>query len=275
MVFPYLHTSYQLNDDGHVCMHNCGIWLVDIQSRVVNRYSYMSSIRYGYRNSKLGVGEIYFGSRKLYTKQASRSVISTYIFVYTGTPKGVMPSYETLLHNFQLMEKIMKTDRSMVEISFLPHFHAMGLVVSYLQILYHGGTGYFMSPVTFIENPGIWMKAFSLFHGTHAKAPNFAFELVLKKGFPKSIDLSSACYIVSGSEPVCIETVKEFESTLAPYGLKKNTVRVGYGLAEHMAYLCGVCDHEDPVIVDRQISCGMPIPDTSMTGMHVVTGGRD
>lgn len=36
-----LHTSYQQNDDGHVCMHNCGIWLVDIQSGVVNRYNYM------------------------------------------------------------------------------------------------------------------------------------------------------------------------------------------------------------------------------------------
>ena len=176
-----------------------------------------------------------------------------------------MPSHETLLHQFQLMEKIMKTDSSMVEISFLPHFHAMGLVVSYLQTLYHGGTGYFMSPVTFIENPGIWMKAFSLFHGTHAKAPNFAFELVLKKGFPKSIDLSSARYIVSGSEPVCIETVKEFESTLAPYGLERNTVRVGYGLAEHTVYLCGVHDHDDPVIIDGRISCGVPIPGRSTT----------
>ena len=106
------------------------------------------------------------------------------------------------------------------------------------------------------------MKAFSLFHGTHAKAPDFAFELVLKKGFPKSIDLSSARYIVSGSEPVCIETIKEFESALAPYGLKKNTVRVGYGLAEHTVYLCGVHDHKDPVIIDGRISSGVPIPGT-------------
>lgn len=177
-----------------------------------------------------------------------------------GTPKGVMPTNRALLCNFELMERIMKTDSSMVEISFLPHFHSMGLVVSYLQTLYHGGTGYFMAPITFIENPGLWVKAFSLFHGTHAKAPNYAFELVLKKGFPKSIDLSTARYIVNGSEPVCTETIKKFESALAPYGLKKNTVRVGYCLAEHCVYLCGVRHHEDPVISDGRISSGVPIP---------------
>ena len=177
-----------------------------------------------------------------------------------GTPKGVMPTHSTLLQNFRLMQKIMNTNSLMVEISFLPHFHAMGLICSYLQTLYHGGTGYFMSPVTFVENPSLWMKAFSLFRGTHAKAPNFAFELVVKKGFPKTIDLSSARYIVSGSEPVCLETIEEFESTLAPHGLKRNTVRVGYGLAEHTVYLCGVRNHADPAIVDGRVSCGVPIP---------------
>ena len=171
-----------------------------------------------------------------------------------------MPTHNSLLHNFMLMQEIMETDSSMVEISFLPHFHAMGLVCSYLQTIYHGGTGYFMSPTTFVENSGLWMKAFSLFNGTHSKAPNFAFELVLKKEFPKNINLGTARYIVSGSEPVCVETIREFESAMAPHGLKKNTVRVGYGMAEHAVYLCGVRNHSDPIIIDGRISCGVPIP---------------
>lgn len=182
-----------------------------------------------------------------------------------------MPTHNTLLNNFKLMQEIMKTDSSMIEISFLPHFHAMGLICSYLQVLYHGGTGYFMSPVTFVENPGLWMKAFSLFHGTHAKAPNFAFELVMKKGFPKNADLGTARYIVTGSEPVSIETIEEFETTLAPHGLKRNTVRVGYGLAEHSVYLCGVRDHNDPTIIDGRISCGVPLPgETGNWGISLV-----
>lgn len=180
-----------------------------------------------------------------------------------------MPTHHTLLHNFELMQGIMDTDSSMVEISFLPHYHAMGLICSYLQTLYHGGMGYFMSPVTFIENPGLWMKAFSLFHGTHAKAPNFAFDLVVRKGFPKTIDLSTAHNIVSASEPVCIETIEEFESALAPHGLKKNTTRAGYGLAEHTVYLSGVCSHNDPVIVDGRISCGAPSPGETEMGIYL------
>ena len=176
----------------------------------------------------------------------------------SGTPKGVMLSHNSLLHNLEMMKQIMKTDSSMVEISFLPHFHDMGLVCSYLQPLYHGGTGYFMSPSTFMENPGLWLKAFSMYKGTHAKAPNYAFELVLKKGFPDNLDLSSAHYLVNGSEPVYTKTIQGFESALAPYGLKKNTVRAGYGLAEHTAYLCGVWDKEDPTVTSGRISCGQP-----------------
>lgn len=187
-------------------------------------------------------------------------ITCTYTHTHTmsGTPKGVMLSHNSLLHNLEMMKQIMKTDNSMVEISFLPHFHDMGLICSYLQPLYHGGTGYFMSPSTFIQNPGLWLKAFSMYKGTHAKAPNYAFELVLKKGFPDNLDLSSAHYLVNGSEPVYAETIQRFESALAPYGLKRNTVHAGYGLAEHTMYLCGVWDKEDFTVANGRISCGQP-----------------
>ena len=174
-----------------------------------------------------------------------------------GFPKGVMPTHANLLHNLKLMAAVMQTDESMVEVSFLPHFHDMGLICSYLQPLYSGGKGYFMSPVTFIENPGIWIEAFSRYKGTHSKAPNFAFELVLRKGFPGDIDLGSVRYITDGSEPVYTETITRFESALAPYGLKKNSIRVGYGLAEHTVFLCGAQD-QDPETVNSRISCGKP-----------------
>ena len=168
-----------------------------------------------------------------------------------------MATHANLLHNCKLMCAVMQTDESMVEVSFLPHFHDMGLICSYLQPLYSGGTGYFMSPVTFVENPGVWIEAFSRYKGTHSKAPNFAFELVLRKGFPGNTDLSTVRYITDGSEPVYAETIARFESTLAPYGLKKNSIRVGYGLAEHTVFLCGAQD-EDPVTVNGRISCGRP-----------------
>jgi len=181
-----------------------------------------------------------------------------------------MSTHANLLHNLKLMEAVMKTNQSMVEVSFLPHFHDMGLICSYLQPLYSGGTGYFMSPVTFVENPGIWIEAFSRYKGTHSKAPNFAFELVLRKGFPKNIDLGSVRYITNGSEPVYIETITRFESTFAPYGLKKNSIRVGYGLAEHTVFLCGT-QEEDPVIVNGRINCGRPIMGVTVKIVDPVT----
>ena len=100
----------------------------------------------------------------------------------------------------------------------------------------------------------------SKFKATHTQTPNFGLELVLRKGFPEDIDLSGLQYVANGSEPVYPETITRFESRLGPFGLRKNTVRAAYGLAEHTVYVCGVMDKQDPLVIDGRISCGKPLP---------------
>ncbi len=151
----------------------------------------------------------------------------------------------------------MNMDSTMVEVSFLPHFHTMGLIASYLQTLYTGGTGYFMSPLAFDQNPGLWIQALSKFKGTHSKVPNFALEHVLREGFPKDTHLYSVRFIMNASEYVQAETNLCFEAAFLPYGLKRGSIQAGYGFMEHMLYVC-VSQEEDPLIINNWISCGKP-----------------
>jgi acyl-CoA synthetase (AMP-forming)/AMP-acid ligase II len=52
-------------------------------------------------------------------------------------------------------------------VSWLPLYHDMGLIGSYLGALYCGGTGVYMSPLSFIRRPPLWLELISTHKGTH------------------------------------------------------------------------------------------------------------
>lgn len=51
--------------------------------------------------------------------------------------------------------------------SWLPQYHDMGLIGSYLGVLYCGGTGFYLSPFAFLKNPLVWLQTVSAHRGTH------------------------------------------------------------------------------------------------------------
>lgn len=40
---------------------------------------------------------------------------------------------------------------------------------SYMGVVYCGGTGYYISPISFLKDPVVWVKALSRFKGTHTQ----------------------------------------------------------------------------------------------------------
>lgn len=40
---------------------------------------------------------------------------------------------------------------------------------SYLGTLYCGGTGYYLSPISFLKDPNVWLKAVSKYRGSHTQ----------------------------------------------------------------------------------------------------------
>ncbi len=45
----------------------------------------------------------------------------------------------------------------------------MGLIGSYIGAVWCGATGYYLSPISFLKNPVIWINAMSNFKATHTQ----------------------------------------------------------------------------------------------------------
>ncbi len=153
----------------------------------------------------------------------------------TGDPKGVTLTHANLLANIRSIGEAVEVRPDDVAISWLPLYHDMGLIGAWLWPLYNGIPVAIMSPLSFLTRPERWLWAFHHHRGTITAAPNFAFELCVRKIADKDIeglDLSSARAMLNGAEPVTPETMQRFAERFARYGLRGEALLPVYGLAE-------------------------------------------
>ena len=153
----------------------------------------------------------------------------------TGDPKGVTLTHANLLANIRSIGEAVELTSEDVGVSWLPLYHDMGLIGAWLSLLYFGTPLVVMSPLAFLTRPERWLWAFHQHRGTIAAAPNFAYELCVRKIADRDIaglDLSSWRAALNGAEPVNPETLERFERRFAPYGFRREAQLPVYGLAE-------------------------------------------
>jgi acyl-CoA synthetase (AMP-forming)/AMP-acid ligase II len=153
----------------------------------------------------------------------------------TGTPKGVMVSHHNLLINSADLDRGWGHDQDSAIVTWLPTFHDMGLIYGVIQPLYKGFLCYMISPASFMERPLRWLQAISDKKATHSAAPNFAYDLCVRKIPPEkraSLDLSSWRMALNGAEPVRAEVLERFAEAFQASGFKATALCPGYGLAE-------------------------------------------
>lgn len=153
----------------------------------------------------------------------------------TGVPKGVVLTHANLLANIRAWGTATGLTSSDVCVSWLPLYHDMGLIGTWLGSLYHACPLVLMSPLEFLLHPERWLRAIHQYGGTVTAAPNFAFDLCVKRLADQSLDgldLSTWRLAANGAEPVSAESMERFARTFAPYGLKREALMPVYGLAE-------------------------------------------
>ncbi|HVM74954.1 MAG TPA: AMP-binding protein [Candidatus Saccharimonadales bacterium] len=153
----------------------------------------------------------------------------------TGDPKGVMLTHANLLANMRSIAEGVELSSEDVGISWLPLYHDMGLIGAWLTLLLHGTPLVVMSPLAFLTRPERWLQAISKYKCTIGAAPNFAYELCVRKISDKAmegVDLSSWRAAMNGAEPVNPETLERFINRFSRYGFKRESMLPVYGLAE-------------------------------------------
>src|SRR5579859_2420690 len=169
------------------------------------------------------------------SRKASDIALLQYTSGSTGDPKGVVLTHANLLANMRAIGEAVQLGPGDIGVSWLPLYHDMGLIGAWLTLLHYGIPLAVMSPLAFLTRPERWLWAFHKHRGTIAAAPNFAYELCVRKIADKDIeglDLSSWRAALNGAEPVNPETLERFAARFSRYGFRREAQLPVYGLAE-------------------------------------------
>jgi thioester reductase-like protein len=151
----------------------------------------------------------------------------------TQEPRGVMVSHGNVIANAQGV-----CEFGTIGVSWLPHFHDMGMIGYHLIPIVRGCSVFHFSPSDFLRRPLLWLETISRFRAHQTSAPNFALEYCLRRingaeNALQDIDLSSLRCLMNASEPARPDTMRRFLERFAPAGLSPDALVTAYGLAEN------------------------------------------
>ncbi|HZU99565.1 MAG TPA: AMP-binding protein [Planctomycetota bacterium] len=200
----------------------------------------------------------------------------------TGLQKGVALSHRSVLNQVRHYAKAIALDPAKDKVaSWLPLYHDMGLIATFLMPLATGTPVVFMDPFRWVVDPGILLEAIDRHRATLCWLPNFAYVHMAKR-VPEEktarLDLSSIRGFVNCSEPVREASHRAFLERFAGNGVREDMLWVSYAMAENtfaVTQAGGVfprrTDWIDPATLASErraapaaqglavVSCGLPI----------------
>jgi acyl-CoA synthetase (AMP-forming)/AMP-acid ligase II len=190
----------------------------------------------------------------------------------TGAPRGVCIRHRNIVANLHEIREVVGFDTAAPFVSWVPHYHDMGLMGMILYPLYFGAPSYLMSPSAFLKRPIRWLEAISRYRAGSTAAPNFAYDLCVRRVAAASLaalDLTCLTTAANGAEPIRASTLARFAETFAPCGLARSACVPSYGLAESTVF---VSAHRSPLGPHEHVlpsgasavSCGTSAPTASV-----------
>ena len=164
----------------------------------------------------------------------------------TRQPAGVVVTHKNVMVNVaQLLTDFFEAypdgaPEDTTVVSWLPFYHDMGLVVGVFSSIALGRPAVLMSPVAFMQRPARWIQQLASHTNTFTAAPNFAFELAVKRTTDEDLaglDLGGVAVMINGAERVHGTTVRRFNERFASFNLPATAMRPAYGLAEATVYV--------------------------------------
>ena len=170
----------------------------------------------------------------------------------TGLPKGVMVSHENILHNSACIQDSFRLSENSCSVSWLPHFHDMGLIDGIVQPLFSGFRGVLLAPETFVKRPVTWLQLITRFGATHCGGPNSAYALCVQRIAATDLiglDLSRWHSAYCGAEPIRPETLEAFAAYFSVCGFRSESFYPCYGMAEATLMISGGDVDRAPVVI--------------------------
>ena len=171
----------------------------------------------------------------------------------TGDPKGVMVNHANIMSNMDVFYTSFGHNDKTIGVSWLPHFHDMGLIGGVMQPLYGGFEVTLMAPSYFLQKPIRWLRAVSEYGANSTGGPNFAYDLCVDNINEEDLvglDLSTWTVAPNGAEPIHASTLKNFSEKFAKCGFEHKNHYPCYGMAETTLMVTGASFKEEPMALN-------------------------
>jgi acyl-CoA synthetase (AMP-forming)/AMP-acid ligase II len=152
----------------------------------------------------------------------------------TGIKKGVALSYASLSRQLAAYRDALALAPASARIvSWLPLYHDMGLVSSFLLPLWLGVPIVSIDPFDWVARPDVFLQGVERFGATHGWMPNFAFlHLARRAPRDRTWNLSSLQALISCSEPCKPAAFDLFMARFESSGVRPETLQTCYAMAE-------------------------------------------
>ncbi|EEI18107.1 FadD32-like long-chain-fatty-acid--AMP ligase [Corynebacterium lipophiloflavum] len=180
----------------------------------------------------------------LETAEGTDTALDTSFLQYTSgstrMPAGVVLTNESIVTNVIQIYTACKLQQPLRAAIWLPLHHDMGIIVSMLLVVL-GNEVELMAPRDFIQQPKRFINQLARradepddMH-VYSVIPNFALDVAARYApvtESDDIDLSGVEGLIIGSESVTQAGVDTFMAAFEPAGMRRDSLRPGYGLAE-------------------------------------------
>lgn len=152
-----------------------------------------------------------------------------------GRPKGVVLTKGKLESMAKQSKLAYKESMNDIAVTWVPLYHDMGLITGLIRPLLNGYTSVIMPTSSFATDPLSWLRTINSHRATLSSAPNFAYEMCLRRATVSEIDtmdLSSWRVARNAGEPVLAKTIREFTRKFKRAQFQPEAMSPSYGLAE-------------------------------------------
>jgi len=154
----------------------------------------------------------------------------------TGLQKGVALSHQAVFNQLDAYAPAIGLGDSDVIVSWLPLYHDMGLIATFLLPVLRRVPLVLMSPFDWVRAPVRQLQAVTRYGGTLMWLPNFAYNFLASRVRERDLDgvnLSSLRAVINCSEPVYAASHEAFVRKFERYGLASSALATCYAMAEN------------------------------------------
>ena len=161
----------------------------------------------------------------------------------SGTPKGVRVTGENLAANISSIHRWLGVTPEDSCSSWLPLYHDMGLIGTFLGSVSAQIDLWLMSPIDFLRSPLRWLGVHGREGVSVTTSPNFGYSYAVRRTRPESLtgmDFSGWRAAMNGAERIDPRAAAEFTQLLQPFGFRASVLTPCYGMAEATLAVTGV-----------------------------------